>query len=68
MLLETPVSTPPVEGAAVAAGVGLGLELGGGEALVEVGGAVVGVEPALLEPLLEDPLLTVVPLPADGAP
>lgn len=59
------MSTPPVEGAAVAAGV----ELGGGEVLVvEAGGALVGVEPALLEPLLEDPLLTVVPVPADGAP
>ena len=51
-------------------GLGLELELGGGEALVvvEAGGAFVGVDPALLEPLLEDPLLTVLPEPADGAP
>ena len=65
------MSTPPVDGAAVAAGVELGVEVGDGGDLVvvvEAGGALVGVEPALLEPLLDEPELTVFPVPADGAP
>ena len=64
MLLATPVSTfPAFEGAA-----GVLETAGGGDGVVLAGGARVGVDPALLVPLLVELPVALAPFPAEGAP